>query len=116
MKNNSFSNNIEYSDSKVKTEVILETSFSKEIRILLKEGQVMRDHKAPYPIVIHLLEGSIDFGIEGDANRLSKGAILTLEGNVAHNLYAHEDSIVRLTLSKLDKAERVQDVAEKSTK
>ncbi len=116
MENTSFRNKIEYSDSKVKTEVILETSFSKEIRILLKKGQVMRDHKAPYPIIVHLLEGSIDFGIEGNVNHLSKGEILTLDGNIPHNLYAHEDSIVRLTLSKLDKADRVKDVAEKSTK
>lgn len=116
MENTSFNNEIEYSDAKIKTEVILETSFSKEIRILLKKGQIMRDHKAPYPIIIHLLEGNIDFGIEGDINRLSKGAILTLEGNVAHNLFAHEDSIVRLTLSKKDKAERVEGVAQKSPK
>lgn len=110
MEINSYNSNLEYNDAKVRTELILETAFSKEIRILLKKGQVMREHKAPFPIVVHLLEGSIDFGIEGNSNRLEKGAILTLEGNVPHNLYAHENSIVRLTLSKLDKAERVEEV------
>lgn len=112
--NNSFNDDLTYNDSKVRTQVILETSFTKEIRILLKKGQSMREHKAPFPIIVHLLEGSIDFGIEGETNKLSKGAILTLAGNVPHDLLAHEDSIVRLSLSKLDKAERVEAVGQKS--
>ncbi len=105
----SYNSDIEYNDAKARTQVILETAFSKEIRILLKKGQSMKEHKAPFPIVVHLLEGSIDFGIEGSSNRLEKGAILTLDANIVHNLNAHEDSIVRLTLSKLDKAERVEE-------
>ena len=53
----SFNENIEYSDKRIVTKVILETSFSKEIRILLKNGQTMKEHKAPYPIIVHILEG-----------------------------------------------------------
>lgn len=114
MSKNSFNNDVTFNPNKVRTEPILETSFSKEIRILLKKGQSMREHKAPFPIIVHLLDGSIDFGIEGQNNRLEKGAILTLEGNVPHDLYAHEDSIVRLTLSKQDKVERVEEVVKNS--
>ena len=110
----SYNSDVEYNDAKVRTQLILETAFSKEIRILLKKGQSMREHKAPFPIVVHLLEGSIDFGIAGQNNRLEKGAILTLEGNTPHDLYAHEDSMVRLTLSKQDKVERVEDVVKNS--
>lgn len=116
MKAHSFSENLEYNDNKVATQVILESSFSKEIRILLKRGQIMKEHKAPFPIIVHVLEGEIDFGINGEINLLKKGAILTLEGNVHHDLTAREDSIVRLTLSKLDKAERVDKVAQDSNK
>jgi len=110
----SFQSDLTYNDAKVRTQVILETSFTKEIRIILKKGQNMREHKAPFPIIVHLLEGSIDFGIEGIINKLEKGAIITLLGNVPHDLFAHEDSIVRLSLSKLDKPERVEDVAQNS--
>jgi quercetin dioxygenase-like cupin family protein len=52
--------------------VILETSFSKEIRILLKNGQTMKEHKAPFPIRVHILEGTIDFGIKGEIKSLKK--------------------------------------------
>ena len=114
MKDYSFNTDLEFDDNKVRAQLILETSFSKEIRILLKKGQVMKEHQAPFPIVVHLLEGSINFGIEGKVSRLEKGAILTLAGKVPHDLLAHEDSIVRLTISSLDKAERVEEVIQKS--
>ena len=45
----SFNEKLEFSDNRIVTEVILETSFSKEIRILLKNGQIMKEHKAPFP-------------------------------------------------------------------
>lgn len=114
MKQNSFQNDLVFTDDKVKISVILETSFSKEIRIAFKKGQVMKEHKTAFPIVVHLLEGSIEFGVNGDKHQLSGGDILTLEGNVPHDLLAMEESVVRLTLSKLDNPDRVEKVAEDS--
>lgn len=114
MKNNSFLNDLQFTDDRVKISVILETSFSKEIRIAFKKGQVMKEHKTAFPIVVHLLEGEIEFGVEGTKHQLKKGDILTLDGGVPHDLLAHEESIVRLSLSKLDVVERVVGVAEAS--
>jgi|SRR5690554_4906417 len=110
MKSSSFLNLIEFGEDRVKVSLILESSFSKEIRITFKKGQYMKEHQTPYPIIVHLLEGKIDFGVNGEIHQLEKGSILTLEGGVPHDLLAHEDSIVRLTLSKLDTTERVEDV------
>ena len=62
------------------------------------------------------LEGAIDFGVQGTVHPLKKGGIIALEGNIAHDLTAKEDSVVRLTLSKFDKAERVAKVVEDSLK
>lgn len=109
MKIESFNDEVAFSD-KISTKVILETSFSKEIRIVLKRGQIMKEHKAPFPIIVHILEGTIDFGVCGKIKKLKKGAIITLEENVPHDLTAVEDSIVRLSLSKLDKISRVEKV------
>jgi len=112
MKIQSFNIDLEYNDRRPMTKVILETSFSKEIRILFKKGQIMKEHKAPYPIIVHILEGEIDFGIQGISNLLKAGFIVTLEGNVLHDLTAHEDSIIRLTLLKMDNPDRVEKVLE----
>lgn len=97
-------------DQKVVTKQILETSYSKEIQILMKKGQSMKEHKAPFPIIVHLLEGKINFGLSGTINQLSAGDILSIEGNIPHDLHALEDSIVRLSISKKDRADRVESV------
>lgn len=106
----SFTENLDFNDTKIVTKVLLETSFSKEIRILIKEGQLMKEHKAPFPIIVHIVQGTIDFGVEGAHHTLKQGDIITLAANVPHDLLAKSDSIVRLTLSKQDAAERVEKV------
>ncbi|TNE54492.1 MAG: cupin [Bacteroidetes bacterium] len=108
----SFSENIEYHDERVSTKVILETSFSKEIRILMKQGQIMKEHQAPFPIIVHVLEGAIDFGVQGELHLLIKGDIISLPGKVTHDLKAKQDSVIRLTLSKMDDSERVERVVQ----
>ena len=106
----SFTKDIEFDDNHIKTKVIIENSFSKEIQILLMKGQMMKEHKTPYPILIHILEGQIELAVKGIIHSLKSGDIIALEGDVPHNLTAKENLIVRLTLSKHDKIERLKDV------
>ena len=108
----SFKNEVEFDATRVKTKVLIETSFSKEIQILMSVGQVMKEHKTPYPILIHLLEGNIDLGVQGKIIAMKVGDIIALEGDIPHDLTAKENAIIRLTLSKHDKAERLKDVLE----
>ena len=105
--------NLTYLENKPKVELVLETEFSKEIRIAFKAGQEMKEHKAPFPIVVEIFEGAIEFGVEGEKHSLKRGDLLTLTANVPHDLVATETSIVRLSLSKKDHASRVQNVSEK---
>ncbi len=114
MKIESFNENLNFNDNKIVTKLLLETSFSKEIRILLKQGQIMKEHKAPFPILVHILSGEINFGVQGFMKPLISGDIITLAADIPHDLTAIEDSIVRLTLSKLDKSERVEKVVTNS--
>lgn len=101
---------IVYGEEKVKVSPILETEFSKEIRIVFKKDQIMKDHKTAYPITVEIFEGSIDFGVGEKVYNLVKGDIVSLEASIVHNLKANEDSIVRLTLSKSDSINRVKSV------
>ena len=110
----SFIENLDFNDKKMVTQVLLETSFSKEIRILLRKGQLMKEHKAPFPIIVHIVEGNIDFGVEGTVRLLKQGDMITLAANIPHDLLAISDSIVRLTLSKLDAVEQVEKVVANS--
>ncbi len=106
----SIAEHITFDIPKPKVELLLESEFTKELRITFKEGQLMKEHKTPYPIVIHVVEGAIDFGVNGDVSRLSKGQLLTLQGGVSHDLKAVKNSVVRLTLSTADELKRVEHV------
>lgn len=114
MKTASIYQDLEFNENKPAIKVILETDFTKEIRILMRENQEMKEHQTPFPIVVELLEGEIIFGVEGQNYEVKKGDLLTLSGGVPHNLIAKKESVIRLTLSKLDSSKRVEGVAEKS--
>ena len=114
MKTVSIYQNLEFNENKPAIKAILETDFTKEIRILMRENQEMKEHQTPFPIVVELLEGEIIFGVEGQNYEVKKGDLLTLSGGVPHNLIAKKESVIRLTLSKLDSSKRVEGVAEKS--
>ena len=110
MKTASIYSDLEYKDNKPAIKVLFETSFTKEIRIAMKEGTAMKKHKTPFPIVVEIVEGKIDFGVNGEILNLKKGDLIALEGGVPHDLNAAEDSIVRLTLTKYDETNRVEKV------
>lgn len=99
---------IAFNANKPLISVLFETNFTKEIRIVLKKGTHMSKHKSQHPIVIEIVEGSIQFGVDDKMHTLDKGHLLALEGNVPHNLIATADSIVRLTLSNYDDSNRVR--------
>ena len=101
-----------YKEDKPSISVLMETETTKEIKILFKKGQLMKKHQAPYPILIEVFEGNIDFGIENEMLNLKKGDIISLKSSVPHDLTAVENSIVRLSLSKLDNVNRVEKVVE----
>lgn len=91
----------------VQAEKLLETDFSKEIRISMQKGSVMKEHKAPAPIIVQILKGCVAFEVGSEILILNEFDTITLKANAPHSLMANEDSIIRLSLSKMDSEKRV---------
>lgn len=102
--------NLEYGDVKPAIKVLLDTDAGKEIRIVFKKGQEMKEHQTNHPIVVQVFEGSIDFGVLGDLHRLDRGMMIALPPAIPHQLTARTDSIVLLSLSKSDTVSRVEKI------
>ena len=110
MKTASLVDGLTFNEEKPAIQLLFETENTKEIRIALGKGQVMKEHKTKYPIVVEMFEGEIDFTVLGETHRLKKGAILALEGNISHELLGIENSVIRLSLAKADTIKRVYEV------
>jgi quercetin dioxygenase-like cupin family protein len=106
----SITDNITYKRDKPEITLLLETATTKEIRIVMRETQEMKEHSAPKPIVIEIFEGEILFGVHQKELRLKKGDLIALDANVPHNLLCKKDAIVRLTIAKTDSINRVNNV------
>ena len=65
MKTASLRKELQYNEEKVSIKVMMETEISKEIRILFKKGQIMKEHKAGFPITVEIHQGTITFGVNG---------------------------------------------------
>ena len=65
-----------FNEKRPAIKVLFETESSKEIRILLKSGQVMAEHKTSYPITVAIVDGTLDFGVEGQVHSLVQGVML----------------------------------------
>jgi len=101
---------LEFYDTKPAIKVLLESDYSKEIRIAFNKGQLMKAHKTSFPITVEIFEGALNFGVAGKTHQLKKGDIISLPANEVHDLEATDKSIVRLTLSKKDSIDRVKKV------
>lgn len=110
MQHCSFLADITYGDTQPVITPILVNDFTKEIRIVFREGQAMKSHKTAFPITVMIVQGSIDFGVGEERIALGVGDVIALEPNVMHDLVALKDSIVRLSLHKSDSVARVNGV------
>ena len=112
MKKVSIFEDLTFNENRPAIKALLVTKSTKELRIAMKKAQIMKEHQTPFPIVVYVAEGAIDFGVQQEVHHLKKGDLVTLEGSVPHDLKAVEDSVVRLTLHIGDKTERVKAVVE----
>jgi len=81
-----------------KTKAIVKTQEMELVRIVLKAGKEIPNHKVTGPITVHCISGSIDFTSMGATQELKSGQLLHLMPGEPHSLSATEDSVILLTI------------------
>lgn len=70
-----------------------------KIRTLVMDaGTVMREHRAPVPILVQVVSGRVLFRVEGAEHDLRPGGAITVPASVPHELEAVEAAHVVLAL------------------
>ncbi|WP_280370002.1 cupin [Nocardia wallacei] len=74
------------------------------VRISFRRGQILDEHRAPGPILIHCHSGTIDLdvitGTETESHHLHPGTALHIAAGTPHRLTAQQDAIVHVTLHR----------------
>lgn len=89
---------------------MLETPTSKEIRICMAKGNIMKEHTAPGAITIMVLRGEVAIGSNDKNITMQNGEMIYFDAKAPHSLEAKKESILRLVLSKNDTVQRVQNL------
>ena len=103
----SFLDDTRFAD-KPQIDLMFDNEQGKEIRICMQKGNEMAEHKAPGAIVIMVLSGCVDIGSSEGSVTLGAGEAVHFAARVPHSLVAAEDSVIRLSLSKIDSIKRVE--------
>ena len=67
--------------------------------VAFQDGGALRQHKAPGPVSIQVLQGEIEIGVGSSAEQLIAGHCLVLGANVEHSVVAHKQSVILLTIA-----------------
>ena len=67
--------------------------------VAMKAGAVLREHRAPGPITVHVLEGHIDFAVGDQTHHLDVGHMVVLEAALMHEVTARGEGAFLLTIA-----------------
>lgn len=80
------------------THTLIRTPAAELIRMVLPAGKELNEHRAPGEIIVHCLEGRVEFTTMGKTVELTPGRLLLLPPAEPHAVRAIEDSSFLLTL------------------
>lgn len=66
--------------------------------IVIRAGGEIAEHKAPGPITVQVLRGSVRFRVGNIERRIDAGQVISVAGGVHHSVAADEDAAFLLTV------------------
>lgn len=68
------------------------------IRMSFAAGQILKDHRAPAPILVQATSGDVSFSTADETVSLVPGTAVHVDEGIMHKLVANTDSVVVLTI------------------
>lgn len=84
------------------TRVITNNEALRVLQLLLDAGERVPDHSSPKALVVTLLEGTLDFTVDGRTERLRPGDVVYVAPGTTHDLAAVDDARLQLVLVNTD--------------
>ena len=72
----------------------------RQVVFAMDKGQVMSEHRAPFVVVVQILDGEMDFTVEGETRRLVAHDWIIMPPDKPHDLDAIKPTRFLLTLVK----------------
>jgi len=80
------------------TKAIVKTDAFELVRLVIPAGKEIPTHKVSGPIIVHCINGKIEFTATGSTQVLIAGQLLHLMPDELHSVKSLEDSVVLLTI------------------
>jgi quercetin dioxygenase-like cupin family protein len=79
--------------------LLLKADDFRVLLVAMEAGAKMNEHHSDGRLSIHVLQGAIRIGIQGETERLAAGQLLIIDKSVRHDVEAAEQSVFLLTIS-----------------
>jgi quercetin dioxygenase-like cupin family protein len=91
---------VAYQDGAVVSREIVRKPSGNVTIFAFAEGQGLTEHTSPFDALVHLLEGTAEITIAGEAHRVEAGEVILLPANQPHALKAVKKYKMILTMIK----------------
>lgn len=97
---NSLADQIKAETERVQFKNVFSNSNGGVVLVGFKAGQALTTHIAPVDLMVNVLEGEIEFTMNGSSHTLRGGEFLLMGANVPHSVKANTDSKMMLVKVK----------------
>lgn len=89
---------IDYQPGQITSREVIKNENGCVMLLAFDEGVEIASHEAPGDALVQVIEGSIDFVVEGEKRHLQAGGYLTMSVGTVHSVYAPERTKISLTV------------------
>lgn len=86
-----------------RAEILIKTETLRVVLVTMLSGARLQEHKAPGPITIHVLRGSMNVSVEDGSHVLGSGEMISIAPGIEHAVEGVEDGAFLLTIAHLSR-------------